>query len=191
MLLRRVPSRIRLEERGLTVAGIDPSTTETGFVILQKTATEARPRVLEEHRIRYPKEVRFDRYEAIVADVMAHLLATPPDVIVLEGYGLNLKNKSSIIPLIELGGILRRAIVRRYNRFLAPKPSQLKEFMTGSGQGKKERIYRAVLDHWGHRCQSEDTSDAFSCALMGLAHAGIVQGMSARQMEIVGSLCWE
>ena len=95
-----------------TAIGIDLSTSATGVIVLE-ARHDAPPVVLHEAEVKPPKGIiGMAAKKVLVTEVMMTIHAWKPKVICLEGYGLNLKNGSSIIPLVEIGGILRRLFRR-------------------------------------------------------------------------------
>ena len=96
----------------------------------------------------------------------------------IEGYSLNLQNKSSIIPLVELGGILRFCMVLDGLTWYEVKASQVKQFATGSGNSKKSQVMMHVLKRWGHESKSDNTADAYVLAAIGLGSANLLKGLT-------------
>ena len=106
----------------------------------------------------------------------------------IEGYSLNLQNKSSIIPLVELGGILRFCMVLDGLTWYEVKASQVKQFATGSGNSKKAQVMMNVLKRWGHESKSDNTADAYVLAAIGLGSANLLKGLTQVQYGIAMNL---
>ena len=115
---RRASARPRLGRQGLIrmkitakksafrAIGIDLSTKATGVVCLEENGT-ALPTLLIEQEVKAPELTGLDRSQKIVIGVLELIHELKPDRIVVEGYSLNLKNASSVVPLVEIGGLLR------------------------------------------------------------------------------------
>ncbi len=169
-----------------TSMGIDLSTTATGVIILQEV-TDGFACVLE-YEIKVKKEKGMARNRAIVTEIMEQIVLRKPDRIVLEGYGLNTKHASSIIPLVELGGLLRFMLHLDGLSWLDPRPSEIKKFATGKGNSPKDMVMMHVLKRWGHASLTNNTADAFVCAAIGLAHAGRPVNATKEMREITAKL---
>jgi Holliday junction resolvasome RuvABC endonuclease subunit len=85
-----------------TSMGLDVSASATGVVILGESSS-AVPEMLYEDEIKPKGMTGVDRAAYIVTRIMETIHVTKPDRIVVEGYSLNTKNASSLIPLIEIG----------------------------------------------------------------------------------------
>jgi crossover junction endodeoxyribonuclease RuvC len=172
----------------LTSVGIDLSTSATGVVVLRENPDYKSPTLVLEEEISHPKLGGIKRNATIVGDVMALLFQYAPDRIVLEGYSLNLKNKSSIVPLIEIGGLLRFMMQIEGMKWLAPEASLVKKFASGKGNVAKEVVMMKVFARWGHESKTNNTADAYVCAVLGLAHAGRLPAVTLEQRVISGGL---
>ena len=171
---------------GLKSMGVDLSTSATGITVLQ--AVDLQWFCVLEYEIKVKKEKGMARNRAIVTEIMETIHAHKPDRIVIEGYGLNMKHASSIMPLVELGGLLRFMLHLDGLQWLDPRPGQLKEFATGKGNSPKDVVMMHVLKRWGHASLTNNTADAFVCAAIGLAHADRPIGATKRMREIAGEL---
>jgi Holliday junction resolvasome RuvABC endonuclease subunit len=171
---------------GLNSMGIDLSTSATGVTVLQ--AVDLQWFCVLEYEIKVKKEKGMARNRAIVTEIMETIHAHKPKRIVLEGYGLNTKHASSIIPLVELGGLLRFMLHLDGLSWLDPRPSELKKFATGRGNSPKDQVMMHVLKRWGHASLTNNTADAFVCAAIGLAHADRPIGATKEMREIAAKL---
>jgi crossover junction endodeoxyribonuclease RuvC len=151
--------------------GIDLSTSATGVILLCHTEKSPAPGMADE--IKPSKGLKgMARNREIVTRLMEIITAEQPDRIVLEGYGLNTQHASSIIPLVELGGLLRFMLHLDGHSWLDPRPSEIKKFATGKGNSPKDVVMMHVLKRWGFESATNNIADAFVCAAMGLAHMG-------------------
>ena len=161
--------------------GIDLSVSSTGFVVLE-SSDKGPPIVLEEAVIKPNSKLKgVSRYLDITRTIMQKIYSRNYDVIVLEGYSLNLRFASSVIPLVELGGILRFLFVTDKIKWVEVKATQLKKFVTGKGNAKKEQMLLQVFKRWGYETDSNDLADAYSLACMGLGYLMSLNGITKEQ----------
>jgi Holliday junction resolvasome RuvABC endonuclease subunit len=168
--------------------GLDLSPSATGVVLLAAPEAAAVPQVLVEREIKVKGLAGQARYAAIVTEIMIAIHKWSPGRVVLEGYGLNLKNASSVIPLVELGGLMRFMLHLDGFSWLEPTPSEVKKFVTGSGAAPKDQVMMHVLKRWGHVSLTNNTADAYACAAIGLAHAEQPVGATKEMRAIAGKL---
>lgn len=168
--------------------GLDPSIKATGVVLLRSNGTPYPDLVIE-------REIKFDqategiqRVRSIVTHIMTLIHEQNPDEIIVEGYSLNTKNASSIIPLVELGGVLRFLMELDGLKWRDPKAGKLKKFITGSGSTPKDQIMMHVLKRWGHTSKTNNTADAYGLACIGLAAANRLPGITVDMRKIAGEL---
>lgn len=167
--------------------GVDLSTKATGVLVLESTET-AKPIVLCEYTIK-PKDLTgIERSSYICQEVLTVLHQYSPDVIVVEGYSLNMRNASSVIPLVELGGLLRFLLHLDGLAWLDPRATELKKFITGKGNVEKDMIMMCVLQRWGHASANNNTADAYGLACMGLAYKGKLPGLTKDMINVIGKL---
>lgn len=172
-----------------TALGIDLSTSATGLVLLGGNPDVGNPICLLEDIVKAPKkETGITRAIAITRKVMETIHEKKPDVIVLEGYSLNMRNASSVIPLVELGGMVRLMMYLDDLKWFDPRATELKKFVTGKGNSKKEEMMMNVLKRWGHTSKSNDTADGYGLACMGLLHLGALWEPPQFQHEVVNAL---
>ena len=167
--------------------GIDPSSAATGIVVLSETPVQSPVCLLEEEIVdKNLNGVRKQR--AICTRIMTAIKVWKPDKIVIEGYSLNMKHSSSVIPLVELGGLLRFMLHIDGIPWFDPRASEVKKFATGKGNAPKEVVMMHVLKRWGHESKSNDTADAYTCAAMGLAQANRLPGIPLELRAVAGKM---
>jgi Holliday junction resolvasome RuvABC endonuclease subunit len=167
--------------------GLDLSTKATGLVLLAASENQ-NPWLILEETISFPKLKGFDLYMAIAKRIMEVANEYQPARIVLEGYSLNLKNASSVVPLVELGGLVRFFLKIDGYSWLDPRAGELKKFITGKGGTPKDMVVMHVLKRWGHEARDNNTADAYGCACIGLCHANKLRSATKEMRAIVGSL---
>ena len=169
--------------------GIDLATGKTGLVLLEESGAKI-PTLLSEQIVTYPELEGIERYKAICLHIMVfiHANTVPDDRIVIEGYSLNLKKASSVVPLVEVGGLLRFFLNLDGIRWLDPRATEVKKFTSGKGTTPKSMMIACVLQRWGHMSKDDNTADAYSLACMGLAHANRLPGVTKDMRALVGGL---
>jgi Holliday junction resolvasome RuvABC endonuclease subunit len=166
--------------------GIDPSTTATGFVVLE--SADQRPRVLFEDTLIPLHLERLERCSAIAGRMLEILGEFEPERTAIEGYGLNMKHPSSVIPLVELGTVLRYFLRQQRFCYLEPSPGELKKFVFGTGKGSKAQMMLQVFKRWGYEAKDEHRADAYGLATIGLAHAGKLPSPNHAMLEVIGAV---
>jgi crossover junction endodeoxyribonuclease RuvC len=89
------------------------------------------------------------------------------DLVLLEGYAYAAQNQAHQIG--ELGGVIRRMLHKRMQRWIEVAPSQVKKFAAGKGNAKKDLIIMQVYKRWGVEFTNSDEADAFVLAKIGQA----------------------
>ena len=163
--------------------GLDLSCTGTGISVLQ--AAGDRPQFLYEECLE-PKAKGWTRVDQIADQVMLVVNNYRPDAITIEGYGGSFK--SSLIPLVEVGTVVRYRLRLAGYSWLEPAPTALKKFVLGKGVGDKDQILLHVFKRWGHSAKDGNTADAYGLACIGLGRAGALKGMTQPMLEVIGSL---
>jgi crossover junction endodeoxyribonuclease RuvC len=171
----------------ITSLGIDLSTAATGLVLLRSNDTPY-PDVLFQKEISAKGQTGLRRARSIILDVMLVLHQHNPDKIVMEGYSLNVANRTSIVPLVELGGLLRFMLLLDELQWFDPRASELKKFATGKGNSQKDVVMMHVLKRWNFISASNNIADAYVLACMGLAHARRLPGITLDMQKIVGDM---
>lgn len=176
-----------IEKRMITSLGIDPSPTATGLVMLRENGTP-HPETLWEHEIGTKGLDGMNRTKFIVTEIMTAIHDRKPDKIVVEGYSLNAKNVSSLVPLIELGGLLRFMLQLDGFKWYDPRASEVKKFATGKGNTPKDKVMMFVLKRWAFEAATNNTADAYVMAAMGLAQANRLPGITLDMRKIAGNM---
>lgn len=144
------------------VIGIDASLTGTGVAVI------AGGKNIESHCRIESKYTGVKRLVDIEAR-LKHILdaAILVDLVLLEGYAYAAQNQAHQIG--ELGGVIRRMLHNRTQRWIEVSPSQVKKFATGKGNAKKDLIIMQVYKRWGVEFSTSDEADAFVLAKIGQA----------------------
>lgn len=169
--------------------GVDLSTKATGLVILEEMSDQKSPHLHREETVVPPAGLKgMARARSIVLDVMTMIHDVMPCRVVVEGYSLNMQNASSVVPLVELGGLLRFMLHIDGMTWLDPRATELKKFVVGKGNVQKSHMMMHVLDRWGYKAGNDNLADAYGLACMGLAHANCLRGATLEQRKVVGAL---
>lgn len=171
----------------LTSLGIDLSASATGLVMLRENGTP-HPELLLEWEVKSEKLTGMERAKSVITEVLELIHSERPDKIVLEGYSLNTRNASSIIPLVEIGGLLRFMMYLDGLAWFDPRASEVKKFATGKGNTPKDQVMMWVLKRWGHTSKTNNTADAYVLAAMGLAHANRLPGITMEMRKVIGAM---
>jgi crossover junction endodeoxyribonuclease RuvC len=170
-----------------TSMGIDLSTSATGIVILGETG-EATPETLFVEEIKPKNGPGMKRAREIVTRIMEIIHITKPDRLVVEGYSLNTKNASSIVPLVEIGGVLRLMLLLDGLTWFDPRAGEVKKFVSGKGNTPKSHIMMFVLKRWGFQSATDNIADGYALAAMGLAQANRLPGITKEMRATVGAI---
>jgi Holliday junction resolvasome RuvABC endonuclease subunit len=153
------------------VAGIDPSTTATGIVLLKGEGRE----VLHAGEIAIPGKASVAKSLKISGEVLSILQDFTPDLVVVEGYGFA---SAKIAPLVEVGALIRAFILMGTTApYVEAPPSTLKKFITGSGKAEKGMVMLEVFKRFGFSPATNNIADAYSLAVLGLHYLGIPTGL--------------
>ena len=150
----------------MSILGIDPSLTATGFSYRSDGDRAVTGRIV-------PKDLRGQHRLSFVRERFAALLdKVAPTLVVYEGYAMNTKF-GRLGDLGELGGVLKMEMYDTGIPHLLVPPSNLKLFVTGHGGGRgkegKELMMRTLAKHRRRLFTSNDEADAYGLMLMGEA----------------------
>jgi len=148
--------------------GVDPSLSGTGLVILD---TEGR--VTQQKEISTKKtNSRYDIEERIINignDVIefVHRIIPLIQVCYIEDISFGSSGESSV-QLASLNYYIRIQLLNTHIPFYTISPSQLKKYISGNGQAKKELMLKEVYKRWGVDYNSNNLADAYSLARYAL-----------------------
>lgn len=145
-------------------AGIDPSFTGTGLVIIDQLKSI----VLQEVISTNSKDETSDRIQEILNRILNKLNEhNNLEKIYIEGlsYGSNGKAFS------QLSGLYFFVLINLQNKFPLTEiksipPSTLKKFITGKGNSKKDLVLLNVYKKFGIEFNNSDLADSFSLAML-------------------------
>lgn len=168
--------------RGLchTVMGLDVSASVVGCVVLRPGPDVVFARELPGIGDGY------DRLEEHYRTVRRVVGSFGPYMVVIEGYGFG--NRVSLVPLVEVGTLVRWALREIKVPWVDVAPTQLKKFVTGSGVAPKERMMLSIYKKWGYESDTHNVADAFGLALIGLALRYQLDPLTAAQQAVCDAL---
>lgn len=166
--------------------GVDLSTSATGVVVLEESGV-AVPKLVLQDELK-SKKTGFQKYRELCEALLATIHLYEPDRLVLEGYSLNMKNSSSVIPLVEIGGILRFLMNLDGIKWYDPRATELKKFVCGTGNANKDQVMMQTFKRWGFEAPTNNIADAYVLACMGLAHANRLPSITLEMRKVVGNL---
>lgn len=153
----------------MLVLGLDPSTTSTGYGLVDGDGRRAATFV-DCGCIRPPRNVTFDRRLQVLFDGVNEVLQThKPDAVAIEGsfYG---KDADAAAKLGEARGVLRLAVTLTGIESVVYSPAEIKKALTGNGQATKESVQYMVAQTLKMKKLPTplDASDALAIALCHL-----------------------
>lgn len=145
------------------VMGLDLSLTGTGVM-----AVDDQWRIVERRLVTSsPKEENTPRLTKIAISIMLSVGKIRPDLVVIEGPAFGISKTTSIFQLGELAGIVKRDLFTTNHPFIIVPPSQLKKFVTGKGNAKKDLMLLAVHKKYGEDFEDDNLCDAYVLARYG------------------------
>lgn len=168
----------------LVSLGIDIS-TRTGFAVTRFLPTAGEVKLVVQREVA-PKSTGLQRCSDIAEAMLALLEAHEPDAVVLEGYGF--ANAHTLVPLVEIGTILRYFLRQTGYAFTEVAPNSLKKFVTADGKASKDQVTLHVYKRWGFTPTTNNTADAIGLAMIGLALAGAPVALIKPQHEVLSVL---
>ena len=155
--------------------GLDIS-TKCGYAVLNPSGECKGKGVLK-------STARGFRRAMIIAAMVRQLVDDWFDVrVAIEGYGF--ANAHTLVPLVEVGTLVRKSLFDISVPYIEVAPPQLKKFTTGKGNAKKELMMLAAFKRW-HVEGTNDEIDAYCLARFAMALDGWNVGLPQVNMEAV------
>lgn len=152
----------------MRVLGLDVS-TRTGVAVVDSSK-----KVIHEELLHHKALSGWPRVDAIADGVISTINEYEPTLVVIEGYGY--ANAHTLVPLVEIGTLIRYFLWQNSVLFVEIPPTSLKLFVCGKGNAKKENMLLEVYKHWGITAKNNDTADAIGLAMFGLCMLGVTFG---------------
>lgn len=147
-------------ERPRTVLGMDPSTRNFGWAVLQNE------KLLISGVIKTkPSMTRGERLAHIYQELESIIEQYKPEAAAAENTYVWLRNKDTSMKLSEVRGI----ILLLLNRMKVPlslfRPATLKMTLTGTGNASKKLMIKTAIEMFGNEDIDEHEADAIAAAL--------------------------
>jgi len=152
-------------EKKMRVMGLDLSLCNTGVVILESEDW----RILQAVTIKSkPQENETQRIVTLGGTILQGTQKFLPGLTVIEGPAFGMKNTNCIWQLGELAGVVKQYLYLYEFKFVIIPPTQLKKFITGKGNAKKDQMMLAVYKKYGVEFADDHQCDAYALARMGV-----------------------
>lgn len=168
--------------------GIDPSVTSTGYVVLDNYALVLCGNIVTKPVSNWIEQVA---REVGIANRVNQVIGncTPADTVVFyEDYAIGGGYANTIIPQIELGGIIRMYLAERVSQGYEVhfvQPTKLKKFCTNRGNAHKTEVALSLASRFAEDFGSkDDVWDAYGLARMALAYCGFYDKLTKEQIAI-------
>jgi crossover junction endodeoxyribonuclease RuvC len=146
------------------IVGIDCS-TKTGFCVLNDKPDFFFSTELENKNLKGLDRVVW------FGEAVGKLLKTyQPQLVIIEEYGF--ANAHTLVPLVEIGTIIRLACRERSIDMAFIPPTSLKSFITGKGNAPKELMMMEIYKRWKFEATTNNVADAYALAKVGQAIFG-------------------
>jgi crossover junction endodeoxyribonuclease RuvC len=163
--------------------GIDQSLRSTGVALV-----DAKGSVVYTGTVTPGKLTGVERLAYIrrgLQEALAVVEGSPVFHAALEGYSYG--STGSLCELGEVGAVARLLLYDAGISFVVVAPAQLKQFVTGNGQAKKEDVRQAVLKKWGIDIDQDDECDAFGLAQLAKSFH-LNSGTTRPELEVLKKL---
>lgn len=144
------------------IAGIDPSLTKTGVIVMDDQG-----KVIHEELIETKKLRSMERLYVIKKRITEILEEYKVTIVAIESYSYGSKGRS-IFNLGELGGVLRLLLWEKKYKYYDVSPNSLKSFIADNGAADKEMMRAAVVRKYKLDIEDDNICDAFGLAKMVL-----------------------
>lgn len=138
------------------------------------------------------KHTGFGRVVHVVDEIVGMVKSLCPSVVAMEDYARQAANSSSLIPLVELGGCIKLALLNEgFGEgwsalsedglgLFVQGPSTMKKFVLGKGNVSKDSGYLlAVYKATGIEFQDDDLADAYMHGVMASTIVDVLDGKKA------------
>ena len=125
--------------------------------------------------IHFPDARGYSRLQLIARAVEYTIKQWEPEFAVIESYALGTKGR--LVTLVECGTVIRTTLYLLRIPWVEVTPSALKKWTTGSGNADKSKMAECVLKRWGFKSHSDDITDAYALAQMGLLDPTELRGI--------------
>jgi len=166
------------------IAGIDPSMTSTGLVIIDSQGNILDQGLIETEPHDWVRDI--DRFHYIRDQIIDKIKKFKVTLVVIEhfSYGSPGKQKSSrVFQLAGLGYIIRSSLATENYKYYEVSPNSLKAFVAENGTADKPMISAAILEKYGlwyDPDKENDIADAYGLSRMLLCLGERIIGFSEK-----------
>ena len=155
------------------VAGIDPSLTSTGIVILENGK-----KISEELVKSKPSGNSYLAETKRLIDILTRITAQGTELarrlkdielVVLEGLAFGIQKTTAIMQLAAIHYGIRMSLEMEGKKVIIVAPQTLKKFVTSKGNSKKDEMMLETFKRWGVSFSNNDLCDAFGLGKIGEA----------------------
>lgn len=145
------------------ICGLDMSLTGTGVVFLDKNKNIINQTLITSSS----KEENTPRLVKISMQILSKIEIFKPNLVILEGPAFGIQKTISMFQLGELAGMTKEKLFILNIPFIIVPPTQLKKFITGKGNAKKDLMLLAVHKKFGVDFEDDNLCDAYALARYG------------------------
>ncbi len=139
--------------------GFDLSLTSSGYSSLDSVGN-----IIESGRIRPYSKKGMERIDYIKFKL--DQVSKKAKLVTIEDYAYGVHNSSSLTGLAELNGVIRMSLYKKNIPYLLVTPGELKKFITGKGNCKKELMMMKIFKNYGLEFNNSDEADAYGLSLI-------------------------
>lgn len=147
----------------MRILAIDPSSTATGFAVME--LRDNAPFIVKSGALSHPKPSKASFEEKcifIIQTINSELYYWLPDLVVIEYPHANSRNLQSSIKIARLSGMIEAICSMIDVNYIMIPPAQWKKAFTGNGNAKKELVQEYVELYYGIKIKTNDESDALA-----------------------------
>lgn len=148
----------------ITYIGLDLAFANNGFCCIDENGN-----IIQQEVITFPKDVLFDEQKLIfLSEKITKLVETyNPARICIEGLSFG-SNGKSVSQIGALHYLIRIFLFKFSFKYRIVPPTQLKKYITGTGQCKKELMLLKTYKKFGIEFEDNNLCDAYCLARMAL-----------------------
>ena len=153
----------------ISIAGLDPSLTGTGVVILNADSKIGHTSELIRTKKAEGTYGELFRLREIRDKACDMIDAAGCSLVVMEGLAFMARNTTALVQLSALNYLIRDRLQNLCIPFVIVAPSTLKKFVTGKGNAKKDSMYLETYKRFGVSFTDDNLCDAYGLAKVGEA----------------------
>lgn len=143
--------------------GIDPSYSSTGLIILNEEAKIIKQETYTVNKKGTNTVWRLEKVKEKLIDPIILMHETEPIKVCMEGPSYSSRG-SYVLQMGALNYFIRYWLHTAKIDYTVRTPNELKKFVTGKGNCKKDLILLKVFKKWGEEFECDDLADAYGLA---------------------------